>query len=133
MPRYWSCLIPVKDSYAGDPHHPTTPSVRIGAQRGAGEPGRVDRLVVLTPLIGEPIPVFGHLLGDDAGHWSIGAADAEQVIRRYLDRTMVLETTFRTSTGTVTIADALAIGKGNRGHALGQGAAASSAATGDVG
>jgi alpha,alpha-trehalase len=66
--------------------------------------------------------VFGRLLGDDAGHWSIRAANATQVTRRYLDRTMVLETTFRTSTGTVAITDALAMGEGNRGHALGQGA-----------
>ncbi len=37
------------------------------------------------------------LLGDDAGHWSIRAAGAIEVTRRYLDRTMVLETTFRTA------------------------------------
>ncbi len=66
--------------------------------------------------------VFGRLLGDEAGHWSIRAAEATQVSRRYLDRTMVLETTFRTPTGTVTITDALAMGGGNRGHDLGQGA-----------
>ena len=40
--------------------------------------------------------------------------------RRYLDRTMVLETTFRTPTGTVAITDALAMGDGNRGHELGK-------------
>ena len=36
--------------------------------------------------------VFGRLLGDEAGHWSINAVGAESVSRRYLDRTMVLET-----------------------------------------
>ncbi len=66
--------------------------------------------------------VFGRLLGDEAGHWSIRATKATQVTRRYLDRTMVLETTFRTPTGTVTITDALAVGDGNRGHDLGRGA-----------
>jgi GH15 family glucan-1,4-alpha-glucosidase len=66
--------------------------------------------------------VFGRLLGDEAGHWSIRASATTQVTRRYLDRTMVLETTFRTSTGTVTITDALAMGDGNRGHDLGRGA-----------
>ena len=66
--------------------------------------------------------VFGRLLGDEAGHWSIRATKATQVTRRYLDRTMVLETTFRTPTGTVTITDALAMGDGNRGHDLGRGA-----------
>ena len=66
--------------------------------------------------------IFGRLLGDEAGHWSIRATSATQVTRRYLDRTMVLETTFRTPTGTVAITDALAMGDGNRGHELGKGA-----------
>jgi GH15 family glucan-1,4-alpha-glucosidase len=66
--------------------------------------------------------IFGRLLGDDAGHWSIQATGATQVTRRYLDRTMVLETTFRTPTGTVAVTDALAMGDGNRGHELGRGA-----------
>jgi GH15 family glucan-1,4-alpha-glucosidase len=65
---------------------------------------------------------FGRLLGDKAGHWFFGAASATEVTRRYLDRTMVLETTFSTSTGAVTITDALAMGPGNRGHELGKGA-----------
>ena len=44
--------------------------------------------------------IFGRLLGDAAGHWAIRATGATEVTRRYLDRTMVLETTFRTPTGT---------------------------------
>src|SRR5580698_1730259 len=51
--------------------------------------------------------IFGRLLGDEAGHWSIRTTSATQVTRRYLDRTMVLETTFRTPAGTVAITDAL--------------------------
>ena len=66
--------------------------------------------------------LFGRLLGDEAGHWSIRATSTTQVTRRYLDRTMVLETTFATPTGTVAITDALAMGDGNRGHELGKGA-----------
>ncbi len=66
--------------------------------------------------------VFGRLVGDDAGHWSIRAGSATHVTRRYLDRTMVLETTFHTPTGTVVITDTLAMGEGNRGHDLGRGA-----------
>jgi alpha,alpha-trehalase len=66
--------------------------------------------------------IFGRLLDDEAGHWSIRATSATQVTRRYLDRTMVLETTFHTPTGKVTLTDALAMGDGNRGHALGKGA-----------
>ncbi len=65
--------------------------------------------------------IFGRLLDDKAGHWSIRATSATHVTRRYLDRTMVLETTFRTPTGTVAITDALAMGDGNRGHELGNG------------
>ncbi len=66
--------------------------------------------------------IFGRLLGEEAGYWSIRPVDVTQVTRRYLDRTMVLETTFRTSTGTAAISDALAMGSGNRGHELGRGA-----------
>ncbi|HUJ65786.1 MAG TPA: glycoside hydrolase family 15 protein [Acidimicrobiales bacterium] len=66
--------------------------------------------------------IFGRLLGDAAGHWSIAVTGATGVTRRYLDRTMVLETTFRTPTGTVAITDALAMGAGKRGHELGKGA-----------
>ena len=44
--------------------------------------------------------VFARLLGDDAGHWSIARRRRDRAsARRYLDRTMVLETTFRTPTG----------------------------------
>ena len=66
--------------------------------------------------------VLARLLGDDAGHWSIRATGATEVSRRYLDRTMVLETTFHTPTGVLTIVDALAMGEGNRGHELGNNA-----------
>jgi alpha,alpha-trehalase len=65
---------------------------------------------------------FGRLLDEKAGHWFFGATNATEVSRRYLDRTMVLETTQRTPTGSVTITDALAMGSGNRGHELGKGA-----------
>ncbi len=63
--------------------------------------------------------IFARLLGDEAGHWSIQVANSTEVTRRYLDRTMVLETTFRTPSGTVRVTDALAMGDGNRGHQLG--------------
>jgi GH15 family glucan-1,4-alpha-glucosidase len=64
--------------------------------------------------------VFGRLLGDEAGHWSIRAAGAAEVSRRYLDRTMVLETSYHTPTGRLVVIDALAMGDGNRGHELGR-------------
>src|SRR3954469_19026126 len=66
--------------------------------------------------------VFGRILDDKAGHWSINPTGAFAAERRYLDDTMVLETTFRTDTGCVTLTDALAVGRNERGHELGQGA-----------
>ena len=41
--------------------------------------------------------VFGRLLDDEAGHWSIRPAGRWTGARRYLDRTLVLETTFTTA------------------------------------
>jgi alpha,alpha-trehalase len=64
--------------------------------------------------------IFGRLLGDEAGHWSIRATVTVQVTRRFLDRTMVLKTTFRTPAGTVSVIDALVMDEGNRGHVLGK-------------
>ncbi|PRH80372.1 glycoside hydrolase family 15 [Streptomyces solincola] len=63
--------------------------------------------------------VFGRLLDGGAGHWSIRPDGPCDVERRYRDDTLVLETTFRTRTGTVVLVDALALGRRERGHALG--------------
>jgi GH15 family glucan-1,4-alpha-glucosidase len=66
--------------------------------------------------------VFARLLDDAAGHWSIRPVGDFQATRRYLDKTMVLETTFTTTTGTITLVDALAMGANERGHDIGGGA-----------
>ena len=63
--------------------------------------------------------VFARLLDEQAGHWSINAVGASEVNRRYLEGTMVLETTFRTPTGTAVLVDAMAMGRNERGHELG--------------
>jgi GH15 family glucan-1,4-alpha-glucosidase len=73
-------------------------------------PGRFDRP-----------SVFARLLDEDAGHWSLRPAGEAEVSRRYLDGTMVLETTFRTPTGTLVLLDAMAVGPDEHGHELGQG------------
>lgn len=65
--------------------------------------------------------VFGGLLGGDAGHFRVGPPDVTQVQRHYLDRSLVLRTTFETPTGTLELTDALALAEGIRGHELGAG------------
>ncbi|HTK06260.1 MAG TPA: glycoside hydrolase family 15 protein [Ktedonobacteraceae bacterium] len=63
--------------------------------------------------------IFARLLDERAGHWSISVKDAIDVRRRYVPGTMILETTFRTSTGTAVLLDAMVIGRNERGHELG--------------
>jgi alpha,alpha-trehalase len=65
--------------------------------------------------------VFARLLDDSAGHWSVRPAGDFSSRRRYLDRTMVLETTFDAEGGTLTLTDALALAPNARGHDLGKG------------
>jgi len=64
--------------------------------------------------------VFARMLDDQAGHWSIRPSDDFTVERRYVDRTMVLRSTFATDAGVVAATDALALGANERGHELGQ-------------
>src|SRR5438445_3762065 len=63
--------------------------------------------------------LFARLLGPDAGHWSIRPTAPFESSHRYLDGTLVLETTFTTETGSVRLTDALAFAEGQRGHELG--------------
>ena len=63
--------------------------------------------------------VFGRLLDERAGHWSIRVPDAVGIRRRYLDGTLVLETEFESASGRLILTDALAVGPNERGHELG--------------
>ncbi len=63
--------------------------------------------------------VFCRLLDPAGGHFSIRPAGEFQVSRRYVDQTLVLETTFTTARGTAVLTDALAVGRNERGHHLG--------------
>jgi GH15 family glucan-1,4-alpha-glucosidase len=63
---------------------------------------------------------FARILDDEAGHWSIRPRNPAESERRYVDATMVLETKFETSGGTVVLTDALAMGEGERGHSIGR-------------
>jgi GH15 family glucan-1,4-alpha-glucosidase len=65
--------------------------------------------------------MFGRLLDDRAGHWSIHLPGTTTIRRRYLDGTLVLETEFETPAGRLTLTDALAVGPNERGHELGAG------------
>jgi GH15 family glucan-1,4-alpha-glucosidase len=64
--------------------------------------------------------VFGRLLGPDAGHWSITPSGNWTGTRHYLDRTLVLQTTFTTPTGVLVLTDLLALGPDKGGHRLGR-------------
>ncbi len=68
--------------------------------------------------------VFARLLDNGAGHWSIRPVGDFEVTRRYLDKTMALETTFITDAGSFRLVDALAMGANERGHDIGGGAPA---------
>src|SRR4051794_11408529 len=64
--------------------------------------------------------IFARLLDPAAGHWSIRpVADEYEVARRYVPGTLIVETTFRTATGTVRLRDGMAAAERQRGHALG--------------
>ncbi|MGW6770179.1 glycoside hydrolase family 15 protein [Streptomyces sp. NPDC055037] len=78
--------------------------------------GSVDWLCL--PRFDSPA-IFARLLDEDAGHWVIHPTGAADISRRYIEDTLVLETTFRTATGTVVLRDALTLGRRERGHALG--------------
>ncbi len=62
--------------------------------------------------------VFAGLLDDDGGYWSLRPVGEASIQRRYLDGTMVLETTYRTESGVAVVVDAMAIGRNERGHDL---------------
>ncbi|MFI6728362.1 glycoside hydrolase family 15 protein [Streptomyces sp. R-74717] len=79
--------------------------------------GSVDWLCL--PRFDSPA-IFARLLDEDAGHWSIRTAGPADVSRCYVEETLVLETTFRATGGTAVVRDALALGRRERGHALGE-------------
>jgi alpha,alpha-trehalase len=63
--------------------------------------------------------IFARILDPDAGHWAIRPAGPFEVERRYLDGTLVIETTFTTGDGVARLTDALVFPAGQRGHELG--------------
>jgi GH15 family glucan-1,4-alpha-glucosidase len=63
--------------------------------------------------------VFCRLLDPAGGRFAIRPAGEFRASRRYVDQTMVLETTFTTASGTAVLTDAMAVGRNERGHDLG--------------
>src|SRR3712207_6093671 len=94
-----------------DPHRrprlPLQPTLRC-----AGRPRRSVEWLCF-PRFDSP-SVFARLLDDDAGHWQIRPGGEWQASRRYVERSLVLETTFRSTAGEVVLTDALPAGPGNR-------------------
>lgn len=64
--------------------------------------------------------VFARLLDDDAGYLSVRPVGDVEVTRRYLEDSLVLETTFTTAEGTLVVTDALALRVDDSGHQLGR-------------
>jgi alpha,alpha-trehalase len=63
--------------------------------------------------------VLCRLLSPAGGHFAIRPAGEFRASRRYVDQTMVLETTFTTAGGTAVLTDAMPVGRNERGHDLG--------------
>ena len=78
--------------------------------------GSVDWLCM--PRFDSP-SIFARILDDEAGHWSIRPESDFHVERQYVEASMVLLTTFHTSTGTLELRDALVLGDTDDPHALG--------------
>lgn len=65
-------------------------------------------------------PVFGRLLDDSAGHLLLRPeSPTARPSWRYVEQTLVLETTWTCDTGVLVVRDALAMGSRERGHDLG--------------
>lgn len=63
--------------------------------------------------------VLGRLLDAEAGHWAIHPAAEFTSEREYVGDSLVLRTTFRTTSGAVAVTDTLALAVGARGHDIG--------------
>ena len=79
--------------------------------------GSVDWLCM--PRFDSP-SLFAAILDDEAGHWSVRPDADFRVEREYAAGSMVLLTTFHTSTGTLELRDALTLGDTHDPHALGE-------------
>jgi alpha,alpha-trehalase len=63
--------------------------------------------------------VFSQILDPSGGHWRIRPAGECRSERRYIDGTLVIESTFTGESGSVKVTDAMAFAEGQRHHELG--------------
>lgn len=68
--------------------------------------------------------IFASILDPEAGHWSLAPSGGGTASRRYVGQTMVLCTEWDCDTGRVSVWDLLPLGEDERGHHIGQHAAA---------
>jgi len=71
-----------------------------------GRSGTIDWLC--WPRFDSP-SVFGALLGDEAGHWSLAPTAPHRVDRRYVEGSNVLETRFTTAGGAIVLTDLMPV------------------------
>ncbi|WP_411093554.1 glycoside hydrolase family 15 protein [Streptomyces sp. 049-1] len=64
--------------------------------------------------------VFGALLDNQAGSWSIRPLEPAKIKREYVHRSMAVLTTFHTATGTMELVDAMVLGPSGDPHRLGE-------------
>ncbi|MFP3907280.1 MAG: trehalase-like domain-containing protein, partial [Acidimicrobiales bacterium] len=64
--------------------------------------------------------ILASILDPEAGHWSLAPATGGTPSRRYLGKTMVVSTEWRTETGRVEVWDLCPLGEDERGHHIGQ-------------
>jgi len=60
--------------------------------------------------------IFARLLDREAGTWALRPVEEARIERRYLDRTLVLRTTFHTRTGVLVLEDAMALEMAKDSH-----------------
>lgn len=81
--------------------------------------GQVDWLC--WPRFDSP-PLLGRLLGERAGHWTLGVHDGHVLSRRYQPGSLVLESHWKGPWGEALVEEALDLGPSPNPHRLGQGA-----------
>ncbi len=103
-------------------HHPIGELAFLSDVHSAALVDRDGTVVWLTFPRFDASSVFAGLLDDGAGHWRLRPVGDQEVTRRYIDDSLVLETRFTSPEGVVVLTDALAFDAEDGGELLGAGA-----------